>query len=141
MNTCAICRNHFEAESPAVLFVSAYGTKRVLCENCEALLDRATMEEDSPEKIEARKSLENLAVRIKDPTVLETLGTVLSGETDENALTPEEEEEMEAVFEDIRKEEEEELANATPQSSFWDYLPPILFGVALLAFVVFYFFL
>ena len=23
MNTCAICRNHFEAESPAVLFVSA----------------------------------------------------------------------------------------------------------------------
>ena len=50
MNTCAICRNHFEAESPAVLFVSAYGSKRVLCERCEALLDRATALEESKEK-------------------------------------------------------------------------------------------
>ena len=139
MNTCAICRNQFEAESPAVLFVSAYGTKRVLCEGCEGLLDRATAEEDSPEKKEARASLEALAARIKDPTVLETLGAVLSGEADENAPTPEEEEAMEAVFDEIRKEEEEN-PEEEPTTTVWDYLAPIAFGAALLAFVVWYFF-
>lgn len=139
MNTCAICRNRFEAESPAVLFVSAYGTKRVLCEECEKLLDNATLEDDTPEKEEARKALSNLAARIKDPTVLENLGAVLSGDADENAPTPEEEEAMEAVFDEIRKEEEN-AEEEDESSSAWDYVVPAVFGIALLVFVVWYFF-
>ena len=141
MNTCAICRTHFEAESPAVLFVSAYGAKRVLCSSCEDLLDRATLDADTPEKEEALASLRTLATNIKDPSVLETLGAVLSGEVSEDAPTPEEEAEMEAVFDEIKKEEEAEAALATPsKASVLDYLFPIAFGAALLVFVVWYFF-
>lgn len=139
MNTCAICRNHFEAESPAVLFVSAYGTKRVLCEACENLLDNATMEEDTLERAEARRALENLADRIKDPTVLENLSAVLSGDADENAPTPEEEEAMEAVFEEVRKEEED-ADDEDATTSAWDYVVPAVFGLGLLVFVIWYFF-
>ena len=141
MNTCAICRNHFEAESPAVLFVSAYGSKRVLCERCEALLDSATALEDSAEKTEALVALDTLAANIKDPSVLEALGEILSGEAEENAPTAEEEAEMEAVFDEIKKEEEEAGITDAPQKySFLDYLIPALFGVAMLVFVVWYFF-
>lgn len=141
MNTCAICRNRFEAESPAVLFISAYGAKRVLCPHCEEILDRATLEEDTPERADAREALRTITLAIKDPEVLETLGNILTGEIEENAPTPEEEAEMEAVFEEIKKEEEEAAALAGPQkASFLDYLFPALFGIALLVFVIWYFF-
>lgn len=141
MNTCTICRNRFEAESPAVLFISAYGAKRVLCASCEELLDRATAEQSSPEKEEALKSLHNLAANIKDPTALEALSAILSGKADENAPTPEEEAEMEAVFDEIKKEEEEEAALAEPKkASILDYLFPAVFAAAILVFIVWYFF-
>lgn len=117
MNTCTICRNHFEAESPAVLFVSAYGTKRVLCPDCEVLLDKATAEDATPEREEARKALDTLAVRMKDPEAFEMLGSILAGEIDsEDAPSEEEEAAMEAVLEEVR-EEEEAIAKAenTPE--------------------------
>lgn len=139
MNTCALCRNRFEAESPAVLFVSAYGTKRVLCSSCEELLDRATAEGDTPEKEAALNALNALAATVKDPSVLETLSEVLSGEADENAPTEEEEAEMEAVFEEIKKEEENAPV-VSEKASFLDYLTPAIFGAMLLVFVVWYFF-
>ena len=141
MNTCAICRNHFEAESPAVLFISAYGAKRVLCPHCEEILDRATEAEDSTDRAEARESLRTLCLGIKDPEALETISEILAGDANEDAPTPEEEAEMEAVFEEIRKEDEEKAALAGEQkSSILDYVFPVLFGVALLAFVLWYFF-
>ena len=141
MNTCAICRNRFEAESPAVLFISSYGKKRVLCAQCEEILDRATAEEESSDRTEAREALNTMSFGIKDPEILETLKDILSGEVNEDAPTPEEEAEMEAVFEEIRKEDEENASLATEQkASVLDYLFPALFGVALLAFVFWYFF-
>ena len=141
MNTCTICRNRFEAESPAVLFISAYGAKRVLCPSCEGLLDRATAEENIPEKEEAVKSLHMLATNIKDPAALEALSAILSGEADEDAPTADEEAEMEAVFDEIKKEEEEAAALAEPQkANVLDYLLPALFAVVILVFIVWYFF-
>ena len=140
MNTCAICRNRFDAESPAVLFISAYGAKRVLCPHCEAVLDRATAEEDSPEKTEAIEELNTLSLRAKDPAVFETLAEILSGEAAEDAPTPEEEAEMEAVFEEIKKEEEAQGLQESAKAGFLDYLMPCLFGAALLVFIVWYFF-
>ena len=140
MNTCTICRYRFEAESPAVLFISAYGTKRVICESCEELLDKATAEEDSPEKVEAREALSNLANKMKDPEAFETLGAILAGDvSSENDPTPEEEAEMEAIFEEIRKEEEENGEEPAPPTLL-DYLYPFILGGALLAFVVWFFF-
>ncbi len=141
MNTCAICRNRFEADSPAVLFISAYGAKRVLCPSCEALLDQATVEGDTPEKNEALTALGELAGHMKDPEVFEALGAILSGKVDdENAPTPEEEAEMEAVFEEIEKEEAEMGEKEVRGASFLDYLTPALFGVALAVFLVWFFF-
>ena len=140
MNTCTICRYRFEAESPAVLFISAYGTKRVICENCESLLDKATAEEDSPEKAEAREALSVLANKMKDPDAFEMLGAILAGEiSDENDPTPEEEAEMEAVFEEI-KAEEAAAETEEVKPSFFDYLYPILLGAAFLGFVLWFFF-
>ena len=85
--------------------------------------------------------LNAMSFGIKDPEILETLKDILSGEVNEDAPTPEEEAEMEAVFEEIRKEDEANAALATEQkASVLDYLFPALFGVALLAFVFWYFF-
>ena len=140
MHTCAICRYRFEAESPAVLFISAYGSKRVLCESCEAILDKATAPEESAEREEARASLEALASKMKDPEAFEALAEVLSGETaDEDDPTPEEEAEMEAMFEEIRREEEN-APKEEERTSFIDYLFPIAFVVILLGFAAWMFF-
>lgn len=141
MNTCTICRYRFEAESPAVLFISSYGTKRVLCENCEDLLDRATAEEDTPEKEEARESLRVLANKMKDPDAFEMLGAVLSGNTSsENDPTPEEEAELEAIFEEIKKEDAENEEDDASAPTFFDYLYPAILGAAFAAFVIWFFF-
>ncbi len=140
MNTCAVCRNRFEAEAPAVLFISAYGAKRLLCPRCEEILDRATQNDDTPERAEARRSLDTLAANVKDPAVLETLGALLSGEVNEETISPEQEAEMEAVLEEVKREEEEAGLNEPQKASFLDYLFPALFGAALLIFVVWYFF-
>ena len=140
MNTCTICRYRFEAESPAVLFISAYGSKRVICENCEALLDKATAEEESTEKAEAREALGALANKMKDPEAFEMLGAILAGEiSDENEPTPEEEAEMEAALEEVAAEEAAAEEEAK-QPSFFDYLCPILLGAAFLGFVIWFFF-
>lgn len=140
MHTCAICRYRFEAESPAVLFISAYGAKRVLCESCEALLDKATAPEESAEREEARASLETLANKMKDPEAFEALAEILSGTTaDENDPTPEEEAEMEAMFEEIRREEEAAPKEET-KSPLLDYIFPIAFVVALVGIAIWFFF-
>lgn len=140
MHTCAICRYRFEAESPAVLFISAYGSKRVLCESCEAILDKATAPEESAERAEARASLEALASKMKDPEAFEALAEVLAGETaDEDDPTPEEEAEMEAMFEEIRREEEN-APKEEERTSFVDYLFPIAFVAILLGFAAWMFF-
>ena len=140
MNTCAICRLHFEAESPAVLFISAYGTKRVLCESCEALLDRATAEEDTPDKAEALEALSTLANHMKDPAAFEALGEILSGNVaDEDDPTPEEEAEIERVLAEVNAEEE--AAEEEPaRTSVWEYILSGAIGVGMVVFLVWFFF-
>ena len=113
MNSCAICRNKFEAESPAILFISAYGTPRVLCSDCEALLDRATAEESSDDKAQATNALIKHASFIKDPEVLEMLGSLLKNEP-EAQVTAENESEIESVFEKIREEEKKQNEDEKP---------------------------
>ena len=140
MHTCAICRYRFEAESPAVLFISAYGAKRVLCESCEALLDKATATEESAEREEARASLDALSTKMKDPEVFEALAEILKGETeDENDPTPEQEAEMEAMFEEIRREEAE-APEEEKRSPILDNIFPILFALIILGFAAWMFF-
>lgn len=144
MNTCAICRCRFEAESPAVLFISRYGTPRVLCAECEALLDTATAEEESLQKKEAIEKLNDFAMTtMKDPEAIKMLGAIVAGEIDdENAPTPEEEEEMAAVLEEVAKEEEEEARRngGKANSDLFSYLMLAGFGVALIFFVVYFYF-
>ena len=145
MNTCAICRNRFEAESPAVLFISRYGTRRVLCAECEALLDTATAAEESLQKKEAIEKLDHLAATVmKDPEAIETLGAIIAGEIEnEDAPTPEEEEEMAAVLEEVAKEEEEAARLAEGSKGKGDLFSYILlgaFGLALVFFVLWFYF-
>lgn len=118
METCVICRNKFEAESPAILFVSGYGNRRCLCPECESLLDLATAEEGK-EQASAKEALLSRASAMKDPEAVRVLTAVLSGDT-ADTVTEEEEAEMNAVFEELEKEEEQKeekpsvLANVIP---------------------------
>ena len=145
MNTCTICRCRFEAESPAVLFISRYGTRRVICAECEALLDAATAEEDSLVKKEAILKLnEHASTMMKDPEAITTLGAIVAGEIEnEDAPTPEEEEEMATVLEEVAKEEEEAARLAEGSKGKGDLFSYILlgvFGLALVFFVVWFYF-
>lgn len=133
MNTCAVCNIRFEAESPAILFVSRYGSKRPLCERCEALLDLATAKEDTAEKAEARKSLTELAVHMKDPDAVDALAGVLAGET--SAEITEEDIEAEKEWQEENAEEEDEEAS---KSSWLDYAMPIAVCALFVAFIVWF---
>ncbi len=135
MNTCAICNIKFEAESPAILFVSRYGTKRPLCEKCEALLDLATAEEDSAEKAEAREALTSLAIGMKDPDAVEVLRDVLNGESSAEIT----EEDIEAEKE-WKEENEEEETEEESKASWLDYAMPAAVGVLFAAFMIWFFF-
>ena len=139
MNVCAICRNRFEAESPAVLFISAYGNKRVLCTDCEKLLDTACLEGESAEKTEAIEKLESYTVILKDPEVFKTIGALLSGEDlAEDAPSPEEEAAMEEMLQEAA---EEDLENPEEKkSNVWDYLLLGGFACAFILFFLWFFF-
>lgn len=134
METCVICRNKFESESPAILFVSGYGSRRCLCPECESLLDLATAEE-SEEQAKAKEELLTRATAMKDAEAVRVLQEVLSGDT-VATVTPEEEAEMNAIFEEVRAEEAEEETK-TP---LWaNVLPVVVIGVFALFLVWFYF--
>ncbi len=136
MQTCVICRNKFESESPAVLFVSGYGNRRCICEECEALLDRATSEEESFEKAEAKEALTVRAAAMKEPEAVRVLTAVLAGEAEE-ALSEEEQAEMDAVWEEIKEEEPEEEEKAPLWASI---VPAVIIAAFALFLVWFYFF-
>ena len=136
METCVICRNKFESESPAILFVSGYGSKRCICEECEALLDKATATEETAEKAEAKEALTDRAAAMKDPEAVRVLMEVLSGETKEDAVTEEEKAEMEAVWQEIEKEEPEK-EEKTP---LWASIVPAAIILAFILFLVWFYF-
>lgn len=139
MNTCAICRNKFEAESPAILFISAYGTPRVLCSDCEALLDRATAEESSDDKAQATNALIKHASFIKDPEVLEMLSSLLSDKSEPEAPT-ENEAEIESVFEEIREEEKKKENEKPARMGIVEMIAMGALVLGIAAFLVWFYF-
>ena len=136
METCAICRNKFESESPAVLFVSGYGTRRCLCPECESLLDLATAEE-SEEQAKAKETILARAAAVKDPQVAKVLSDVLSGEA-VNTVSEEEEAEMDAIFEEV-KAEESGTDGEEKSSPLASILPVAIIAVFALFLIWFYF--
>ena len=77
---CSICKKTFASEEPAVLAISAYGNPRYICEECEALLDTATLGTDTDEVGKAIGRLgvyaENL--NINDEVVFGSVSSLLS---------------------------------------------------------------
>lgn len=136
METCAICRNKFESESPAVLFVSGYGNRRCLCPECESLLDLATSAE-SEEQAKAKETLLARAAAVKDIQVAKALSDVLSGAVD--AVSEEEEAEMDAVFEEVKAEEGE--AEQEEKPSFLANVLPVAIIAAFALFLLWFYFL
>ncbi len=134
MNTCAICNIKFEAESPAILFVNRYGSKKPLCEECEKLLDLATSPEESEEKTQAEAAIMERAENMKDPDAMDALRGVLAGETSAEIT----EEDLEAERE--WKENEEEDNEEESKSVWLDYVLPIGAGVIFAAFIFWFFF-
>ena len=134
METCVICRSKFESESPAVLFVSGYGSRRCICPACETLLDQATAEE-SEDQAKAKDELLTRATAMKDSEAVRVLQEVLSGET-VSTVTPEEEAEMNAIFEELQEEETEE---EVPAPLWASVLPIAVFGALALFLIWFYF--
>ena len=137
METCVVCRNKFESESPAVLFVNGYGNRRCLCPECEALLDLATSAE-SEEQARAKETLLDRAAALKDREAAMVLSEVLAGET-AASVSEEEEEEMNAIFEEVRAEE----ATAVPEKgpSVWSSIIPVAIIAVFALFLIWFYFL
>ena len=49
MSQCSVCNKEITIEDPAVLAMGGAGIPRYLCEDCEALLDAATLSKDHEE--------------------------------------------------------------------------------------------
>ena len=141
MRSCVLCRNRFEAADPAVLFISKYGTPRVLCADCEALLDRATDGEgDALDRDDARERVLVLAGAIHDAEVLHALRDVLEGET--GPTETEEDIDAAARWEETRADESEEDAEAEEAEvagGIVGYLPLIIAGALFVAFLLWWF--
>lgn len=137
MRSCAICNKKFEAEDPAVLYVSKYGTPRVLCEECEALLDAASDENDMLARKAARESLSALSLKMNDPEAMAVLRDVLDGKTSA------EETEQDAIDEAAFKEtlDEEDTESRKSGNPIWDYLTLGVLAAAVIGLAVWLFFL
>ena len=133
MKVCAICRKIFEAEDPAVLYVTEYGAPRVLCESCEALLDKATDESDPTGRKEAREALSVLSRSMNDPDAMDVLRDVLDGKTSA------EESEQDVLDEIAFKESIEEEESAKQENPIWDYLTYGLFALAVIGIALWFF--
>ena len=139
MKTCALCRNQFDSESPAVLYLSRYGTPQVLCASCEALIDTATAEEDSAEKALARERIAEAATHLKDHGAIAALRDVLNGVTSAEETAADEE--AAALWEETKADdEEEEEQTEKKEEGFAAYIPLIVAGCLFIAFAVYMFF-
>ena len=76
---CSICKKTFTSEEPAVLAISAYGNPRYICEECEALLDTATLGTDTDEVGKAIGRLGSYAagLNINDEVVFGSVSSLL----------------------------------------------------------------
>lgn len=135
MRICAICNRKFEATDPAVLYVGKYGTPRVLCEHCEALLDAASASEGTEERREAREKLALLSTKMDDPEAMSVLRDVLDGKT--SAEETEQDVLDEIAFKETIDEEEKE---GKPSSSVWDYITLAIAAAAVIGFAIWLFF-
>ena len=54
---CCICQAPITKENAPIIAMSAYGNPRCVCENCEAIIDSATLSHDPNEIVESCKSL------------------------------------------------------------------------------------
>ena len=134
MKICAICKKRFEADDPAVLYISKYGMPRVLCEECEALLDKASDENDLASRGEAREALASLSRRMDDPEAMAVLRDVLDGKL--SAEETEEDLADEVAFKESLDEEEEKTKKESP---VWDYLSLGIVVAAVVGFVLWFF--
>ena len=132
MKVCAICKKIFNAEDPAVLYVGKYGTPRVLCEECESLLDKANDENDLVARGEAREKLSSLSRHMDDPEAMAVLRDVLDGKL--SAEETEEDVAEEEAFKESLDEEEEEKK----ESPVWDYLSVAILVAAVVGFALWF---
>lgn len=69
MSNCCMCNKPIEREDPAVLAMGAAGIPRLLCDDCEELLDKATKSRDYDEISDSIGEIAKL-VADKDPDVI-----------------------------------------------------------------------
>ncbi len=138
--TCAVCRQKFLTEDPAILTMSKYGAPRFLCETCEELLDTASGDGNFFETADAKKELGKRAMGMKDTESFAVLQKVLEGEI--TAEETEEDDRMEEEWEEYapnpeeEEEDKEEQAREEKTMSLVNLITAILFGGAMLAFIV-----
>lgn len=151
---CSICKKTFTSDEPAVLAISGYGNARYICDECEALLDTATLGTDTDEVGKAIGRLgayaENL--NINDEVVFGSVSAllgeantrltkILAGTYDFEEDTSSEDsfdeipEELRESEEDRRLDEEEALAKAK-SDKFVTWFSAIAFAGALIYFVI-----
>ncbi len=78
MHTCCACLNKFDGEKPPILMMGEYGTPKVLCPDCAALVDAIAGQPDSEERTAAVDKL--CTVNVRDPEVAEELARLIHHE-------------------------------------------------------------
>ncbi|MBP3436473.1 MAG: hypothetical protein J6K61_01005 [Clostridia bacterium] len=139
METCVLCRQKFEADgekAPAVLYINRYGARRVLCADCERLLDIAIS--DAPEKELAQGEILKKSFNIREPEGVAVLKAALEGEAVPHEVTEEELAEEADLYED-KEGEDGDIQEEEPRG-IGEYIPLICFGAVFVVFLVWFFF-
>lgn len=140
MAKCAICRREVDGESAPILEMSGYGYTRVLCDECSAELDTATLGTDTEKIAEAMDSIgKKMTATDADPHTFETVDGILqsamerakaikAGEYDFSLDEENNPEDFEEIPEELRESEEDialdkaEEEKAEKVNRFLDYV-------------------
>ncbi len=76
---CCICLTHVDEESASILAMGAYGTPKLLCDECAALVETATRGKDYDEIVSAMEALtaKMSGANIDDRVTVDTMTSLL----------------------------------------------------------------
>ena len=126
---CSICLKNIENENAPVLAMGAYGNPRLLCDDCAALIETATLSKDYEEITGAMNTLADLASKynIDDQITMTAMTALLDDSakraqqikegTYDFALDEAEEEGFDEIPEELQETEEDRLLDEKDAAS------------------------
>ncbi len=152
---CCICLTHVDEESAPILTMGAYGTPKLLCDECAALIETATKGKDYNEIVSAIEALtaKMSSANIDDRVTMDTMTSLLADSarraqeikngTYDFALDEKTEEEgFDEIPEELRETEEDRLLDKKDEEAAkkFDKVMNLMWigvGVCIAAFIIY----